>query len=41
MSKASGDTASSSEDAQRQTQGQPTAAQEAQGAKSKAGSNDC
>lgn len=41
MNKAAGDTAASSQDAQRQTQGQPTAAQEAQGAKAKAGSNDC
>lgn len=41
MNKAAGDTAASSEDAQRQMQGQPTAAQEAQGAKAKAGSNDC
>ena len=41
MSKAAGDTAASSEDAQKQTQGQPTATQEAQGAKAKAGSNDC
>jgi hypothetical protein len=41
MSKAAGDTAASSEDAQRQIQGQPTATQEAQGAKPKAGSNDC
>jgi hypothetical protein len=40
MNKAAGDTAASSQDTQRQMQGQPTAAQEAQGAKSKAG-NDC
>jgi hypothetical protein len=36
MNKASGDVATSSGDAQRQMQGQPTAAQEAQGAKAKA-----
>jgi hypothetical protein len=41
MNKASGDTAASSQDTQRQMQGQPTAAQEAQGAKAKAGNNDC
>lgn len=40
MNKATGDTAASSQDAQRQMQGQPTAAQAAQGAKDKAG-NDC
>jgi len=40
MNKAAGDTATSSQDAQRQMQGQPTAAQEAQGAKVKA-PNDC
>jgi hypothetical protein len=34
MNRASGDTAASSQDAQRQMQGQPTAAQQAQGAKS-------
>lgn len=39
MDKASGNVATSSQDAQRQTQGQPTASQEAQGA-AKAG-NDC
>jgi hypothetical protein len=33
MNRASGDVATSSQDAQRQMQGQPTAAQEAQGAK--------
>ena len=33
MNRASGDVATSSEDAQRQMQGKPTAAQEAQGAK--------
>jgi hypothetical protein len=36
MNKASGDVATSSADAQRQMQGKPTAAQEAQGAKTKA-----
>lgn len=40
MNKAAGDTAASSQDAQRQMQGQPTAAQEAQGKPSKAG-DDC
>jgi hypothetical protein len=40
MNKAAGDAATSSHDAQRQMQGQPTAAQEAQGAKPKNG-NDC
>ena len=40
MNKAAGDTATSSQDTQRQMQGQPTAAQEAQGAKAK-GDNDC
>jgi len=40
MNDAAGDTATSSQDAQRQMQGQPTAAQEAQGAKVKPG-NDC
>jgi hypothetical protein len=40
MNKASGDTAASSQDAQRQMQGQPTAAQQAQGAKPDAG-KDC
>ena len=40
MNKAVGDTAASSQDAQRQMQGQPTAAQEAQGTKGKAG-DDC
>ena len=33
MNRATGDTAASSQDAQRQMQGQPTAAQQAQGAK--------
>jgi hypothetical protein len=37
MNKASGDVATSSQDAQRQMQGQPTAAQEAQGARAKDG----
>jgi hypothetical protein len=41
MNQASSNTAASSEDAQRQMQGQPTAAQEAQGAKAKTGKNDC
>jgi hypothetical protein len=41
MNQASGATAASSQDAQRQMQGQPTAAQEAQGAKAKSGNNDC
>jgi hypothetical protein len=40
MNQAAGSTAASSQDAQRQTQGKPTAAQEAQGAKAKSG-NDC
>jgi len=40
MNQASSSTAASSEDAQRQMQGQPTPAQEAQGAKAKSG-NDC
>jgi hypothetical protein len=39
MNQAAGSTAASSQDAQRQMQGQPTAAQEAQG-KAKSG-NDC
>lgn len=41
MNKASSDVAASSQDAQRQMQGQPTASQEAQGAKPKAENNDC
>ena len=41
MNKASGDVATSSADAQRQMQGQPTAAQEAQGAKAKATDDGC
>ena len=40
MNQASGNTAASSQDAQRQMQGQPTAAQQAQGAKPDAG-KDC
>ena len=40
INQAAGSTAASSQDAQRQMQGQPTAAQEAQGAKAKSG-NDC
>lgn len=40
MNKAAGNEATSSQDAQRQTQGMPTAAQEAQGAKVATG-NDC
>jgi hypothetical protein len=40
MNQASGGTAASSQDAQRQMQGQPTAAQQAQGAKPEAG-KDC
>ena len=40
MDNASGNVATSSQDTQRQMQGQPTTAQEAQGAKAKAG-NDC
>ena len=40
MNKAAGNEATSSQDAQRQTQGKPTAAQEAQGAKVATG-NDC
>jgi hypothetical protein len=40
MNQAAGSTAASRQDAQRQTQGHPTAAQEAQGAKPKSG-NDC
>lgn len=42
MNKASDNVAASSQDAQRQMQGQPTAAQEAQGAKPGTGTNnDC
>jgi hypothetical protein len=40
MNKAAGDAATSSQDTQRQMQGHPTTAQEAQGAKAKTG-NDC
>jgi hypothetical protein len=40
MNQAAGSTGALSQDAQRQMQGQPTAAQEAQGAKAKSG-NDC
>jgi hypothetical protein len=43
MNRASGDVAASSQDVQKQMQGQPTAAQEAQGAKpdEKPADNDC
>src|ERR1700754_2394417 len=41
MNRASGDAATSSSDAQRQMQGQPTAAQEAQGAQPKAADDGC
>jgi|SRR5689334_20948294 hypothetical protein len=43
MNKTTGDVAASSQDTQRQMQGEPTAAQQADGAKtgSKAGGNDC
>jgi hypothetical protein len=41
MNRASGDVAASSQDAQRQMQGQPTASQEAQGTKARVGNNDC
>jgi hypothetical protein len=41
MNRASGDVATSSQDAQQQTQGQPTAAQEARGAKPKAADDGC
>ncbi len=41
MNKAAGDVATSSEDAQRQMQGKPTAAQSAQGQKSKAAEAGC
>lgn len=40
MNRATGDTAASSQDAQKQMQNQPTASQEAQGAKSKTGADD-
>jgi hypothetical protein len=41
MNRAAGDVATSSQDAQRQMQGKPTAAQEAQGEKSKANDSGC
>ncbi|MBR0698196.1 hypothetical protein [Bradyrhizobium lablabi] len=41
MNRAIDDVATSSQDAQKQMQNQPTASQEAQGAKSKSGANDC
>jgi hypothetical protein len=41
MNKASGDVAVSSQDTQRQMQGQPTTSQEAQGARAKVQDNDC
>ena len=41
MNKAAGDVATSSQDAQRQMQGKPTAAQEAQGEKSKTADDGC
>jgi hypothetical protein len=41
MNKASSDVAASSQDAQRQMQGQPTASQEARGATAKTENNDC
>jgi hypothetical protein len=41
MNRTAGDVATSSQDAQRQTQGQPTAAQEAQGAKAKTADDGC
>jgi hypothetical protein len=41
MNRASSDVAASSQDAQRQMQGQPTSSQEAQGKKAQAGNNDC
>jgi hypothetical protein len=40
MNRATGDTAASSQDAQKQMQGQPTAAQEAEGAKPSAQTAD-
>jgi hypothetical protein len=40
MNRASDNLATSSDDAQKQMQGQPTAAQEAQGAKANAGAGD-
>jgi hypothetical protein len=41
MNRAAGNVATSSQDAQRQMQGQPTAAQEAQGEKSKTDNDGC
>jgi hypothetical protein len=41
MNRATDNVAASSQDTQKQMQGQPTAAQEAQGSKAKAGANDC
>jgi hypothetical protein len=43
MNRATGDVAASSQDAQKQMQGQPTAAQQAEGAKptGKTADNDC
>ena len=41
MNKVAGDVATSSQDAQRQMQGKPRAAQEAQGDKSRAADNGC
>jgi hypothetical protein len=41
MNRAAGDVATSSQDTQRQMQGKPTAAQEAQGEKSKANDSGC
>jgi hypothetical protein len=41
MNRASDNVAASSQDAQRQMQGQPTAAQEVHGTKAKSGNNDC
>jgi hypothetical protein len=41
MNRVVGDKATSAEDARRQTQGQPTAAQEAQGAKPRASDDGC
>jgi hypothetical protein len=41
MNKAAGNVATSSQDAQRQMQGQPTAAQEAQGANAKTPNDGC
>ena len=41
INRATDNVAASSQDTQRQMQGQPTAAQEAQGAKTSPGANDC